>query len=102
MLEADKALLERTQNALDQCLAWLERMRSSTHMSCTPSCQLRRCWSTRCGTSGAMRTPPLSATTARDKRRVPEPAGRRHTYLRKSWRGLTWGSTTANRCCPSS
>ena len=25
MLEADKALLERTQNALDQCLAWLER-----------------------------------------------------------------------------
>ena len=23
MLEADKALLERTQNALDQCLAWL-------------------------------------------------------------------------------
>ena len=25
MLEADKALLERTQNALAQCLAWLER-----------------------------------------------------------------------------
>ena len=25
MLEADKAILERTQNALDQCLAWLER-----------------------------------------------------------------------------
>ena len=25
MLEADKAFLERTQNALDQCLAWLER-----------------------------------------------------------------------------
>jgi hypothetical protein len=25
MLEADKALLECTQNALDQCLAWLER-----------------------------------------------------------------------------
>ena len=25
MVEADKALLERTQNALDQCLAWLER-----------------------------------------------------------------------------
>jgi len=25
MLEADKTLLERTQNALEQCLAWLER-----------------------------------------------------------------------------
>ena len=25
MLEADKAILERTQNALDQWLAWLER-----------------------------------------------------------------------------
>ena len=25
MLEADKALLDRTQTALDQCLAWLER-----------------------------------------------------------------------------
>jgi hypothetical protein len=25
ILEADKALLERTQHALDQCLAWLER-----------------------------------------------------------------------------
>jgi hypothetical protein len=25
MLEADKAFLDCTQNALDQCLAWLER-----------------------------------------------------------------------------
>src|SRR5215475_5212441 len=33
-------------------------------------CRLRRCWPTRCGTSGAMRTPPLSDDCTRSATRT--------------------------------
>ena len=52
MLEADKALLNARRTLLTNVWPGWSGMRSSTHMSCTPSCQLRRCWSTRCGTRG--------------------------------------------------